>query len=270
MDFVKSEEEVYFNISVVKRNADQYITNFYFTGFKLKELIDKHKLYMIDNVNHIFFLRKNDGFYNLYFCSSNNSFLRESLAEDLKKFKLPIVIDLIGEEKTIKKLKDIFMENDFHYYTTFIRLSKMNSNINILYTADDILFAKQEDASEIYNMISGNFNKYYHHLPSLEEIRDNISKNNILIKKEKNKIIALSIFDKIGFSSTRRYGFVDKNFRGQKLYAKLSKKYFDECKEIKRFMCWVETSNSRIINIQKKYGYSYDNLTDLIMIKGLV
>jgi len=270
MKFVKNEKEVYYNISVIKRNADQYITNFYFTGFKLKELIDNHKLYMIDNVNHIFFLRKNDGFYNLYFCSSNNSFLRESLAEDLKKFKLPIVIDLIGEEKTIKEIKDIFIKNDFNYYTTFNRMSKMNSNINILYTTDDILYARQEDASEVYNMISGNFNKYIHHLPSLEEIKDAINKYNIIIKKEKKKIIALSIFDKIGFSSTHRYSYVDKNFRGQKLYAKLSKKYFDECKEIKRFMCWVETSNSKIITIQKNYGYNYDNLIDFIMIKGVV
>jgi hypothetical protein len=132
------------------------------------------------------------------------------------------------------------------------------------------LFAKPEDASEVYNMISGNFNKYIHHLPSLDEIKDAINNHNIIIKKEKKKIIALSIFDKIGFSSTHRYSYVDKNFRGQKLYAKLSKKYFEECKEIKRFMCWVETSNSKIINIQKNYGYNFDNLIDFIMIKGVM
>lgn len=270
MKFVQSEEELYHNISVVKKNAVQYITNFYFTGFKLKELIDNHKLYMINKENHISFLRENDGFYDLYFCSSNEGFLEKSLAEDLNNLTLPIVVDLIGEEKTIKKLEEIFIKHDFNYYTTFIRLSKMNNNTNILYTTDDILFAKQEDASEIYNMISVNFDKYCHHLPSLEEIKEAINKDNILIKKEKNRIIAFSIFGKIGFSSTRRYGFVDENFRGQKLYAKLSKKYFDECKNVKRFMVWVETSNSRIISIQKKYGYSYDNLTDLIMIKGPV
>jgi len=270
MNLVKSEEEVYHNISMVKRNADQYITNFYFAGFKLKELIDNHKLYMIDNVNHIFFLRENDGFYNLYFCSSNKNFLEKSLSEDLENIQLPIVVDLIGERKAIKELAYIFIKKDFKHYTTFIRMSKMNSNNNILYFANDILFAEPEDALEVYNIISSNFNKYCHHLPSLEEIKDKINEHNVLVKKEDNKIVALRIFDKTGISSLSRYVFTDKNFRGQKLHSKISKKYFEGCKNVKKFMVWVETSNSRIVNIEKKLGYSYDNLTDVVMIKEVI
>ena len=270
MKFVQSEEELYHNISVVKKNAVQYITNFYFTGFKLKELIDNHKLYMINKENHISFLRENDGFYDLYFCSSNEGFLEKSLAEDLNNLTLPIVVDLIGEEKTIKKLEEIFIKHDFNYYTTFIRLSKMNNNTNIMYTTDDILFAEPEDALEVYNIILSNFNKYCHHLPSLEGIKEKINKHNVLIKKEENKIVALRIFDKTGISSLSRYVFTVKNFRGKKLHSKISKKYFEECKNVKKFMVWVETSNSRIVNIEKKLGYSYDNLTDVVMIKGVV
>lgn len=267
MKFVKSEKEVYYNISVIKREADQYITNFYFTGSKIKDLIYNHKLYIIDNINNIFFLRKNDGFYNLYFCSSNKSFLKKSLAEGLKNIKFPIVIDLIGKEKIIKELKEIFIKNNFDYYTTFIRMSKINDNNNILRTTNNILFAKLEDSSEIYNIISSNFNKYSEHLPSQEEIKNAINKYSILIIKEENKIVALLFFDKIGYSSTLRYWYVDKNFLGLKLGAKLIKTYFYECKKIKRLMLWVEISNIKAINIYKYYGYNYDNLTDLIMIK---
>ena len=35
-------------------------------------------------------------------------------------------------------------------------------------------------------------------------------------------------------------------------------------------MLWVEISNIKAINIYKYYGYNYDNLTDLIMTKGVV
>lgn len=268
MKLLKNDKEVYHNISVVKRKADEYITNFYFTGSKLKDLIYNNELYVIDNTNNIFFLRKNDGFFNLYFCSSNKSFLEKSLAEDLTNIKLPIVTDLVGEEKTIKELKDIFIKNDFCYYTTFIRLSRINDNNDSLYMANDFMYAKPEDSSEIYNIISNNFNKYSEHIPPLEEIKDAINKYTILIKKEKDKIVALSFHDKIGFSSIHRYLFVDKNFRGQKLGTKILKKYFDECKTIKKFMLWVELSNNKAINIYEDLGYKYDNLIDIIMIKG--
>jgi len=267
MELVKNEEEIFRNISIVKKKPDQYITNFYFMDYKLKDLISKQKLYKINRVNNIFFLIINDGFYNLHFCSRNKSFLRKSLAEDLKNIKSPLVIDLIGKEKMIKELKEIFIENNFDYYTTFIRMSKINNNNAILRADNDILFAKPEDTFEIYNIISTNFNKYSEHLPSQEEINNVINKYNILIKKEKNKIVALLFFDKIGYSSTLRYWYVDKKFRGLKLGAELIKRYFYECRSIKRLILWVELANIKVIKIYKYYGYKYDDLTDYIMIK---
>ena len=268
MNYVKTEEEVYHNISVVKRNADQYLTNFYFTGSKLKDLIYNNNLYMVDNINNIFFLRKNDGFFNLHFCSSNKNFLDKSLAKELTNIKLPIVTDLVGEEKTLIKLKDVFIKNNFRYYTTFIRMSRINDRkddtLHMTHMTNDFIFAKLEDSSEIYNIITSNFNKYSEHLTSLEEIKEAINKYTILIKK-RDKIAALSFHDKIGISSIHRYLFVDQNFRGQKLGMKILKKYFDECKTIKRFILWVESSNIKAINIYKDLGYDYDNLIYIIM-----
>ncbi len=268
MKIVQNEKEVYHSITLVKRDTDQYLTNFYFAGFKLNELIDSCQLFMIYSDKNIFFIRINDGFYNLYFCSRNKNFLGKSLEEDLLNIKSPIVTDLVGEEKKIEELKDIFIKKGFNHYTTFIRMSKMGSNIDIKHNIADIFFAIPEDVIEVYNIISRNFNKYSEHLPSQEEIVDATSKHNILIKKEKSKIIALLFFDKVGYSSTLRYWYVDKYFRGKKLGAALIERYFDECKEIKKFILWVEKLNDKAISIYKYYGYNYDNKTDLIMIKG--
>lgn len=270
MEVVQDERDIYQNISAVKQGATQFLTNFYLTGFKLKELIDDKKLFMINKTNNVFFLRENDGFYNLYFCSGNKDYLDESLTKYLNNITLPIVSDLIGAEKSIKDVKDIFVKNNFNHHTTFFRFYRTNNDNDILYPTDDILFAKQEDAQGVYSIISSNFDKYIHHLPAFQEIEDLIKLNYVLIKKEGNKIVGLYIFDKTGLSSTSRYIYVDKNYRGQKIAAKLKKKYFMECEEIKRFILWVEESNIPVINMEEKHwGYNLDKLIDFIMIKGV-
>lgn len=269
MKLIKSEEEIYQNISTVKRNTVQYTTNFYLSGLKLKELIDNKKLFIINNSSNIFILRENDEFYNLYFCSSNNDTLSNSLeSEDLEGINLPVVADLVGEEKPLQILKDIFIKNNFHHYSTFIRFStKMNKYNNILYSTDDILFAEPIDSLKIYSILINNFDKYVHHLPTIGEIEDFIKQKSILIKKENGDIVGLLIFHRIGLSSTASYVYVDKNHRGKKISAKLHKRYDEECHNIKRFLLWVEESNLPVINMQLNWGYNYDNLIDYIMIK---
>lgn len=269
MDLVRDIESLNKMMQKIKRIDKRIFTNFFFMDDEKKILISNKRLYIVDNDNLLLIFIKNTNFYRLYYYSN----AMESLKNGLKKLDMnsekKIVADLVGRKNDLSQMVDLFLESGFNLQTTFYRMAKINDN-NITYSIDENLnlsFADYEDSKLIYKKVTKNFNELTEHLPSIEDIKLAIKKENILVVKDNGDIIAYLIFDRTSETSIYRYWYVDELYRGQKIGSKLTNRYFYECKDVKRFILWVESSNSNAIQKYMHYGFKKDKLVDYIMIK---
>lgn len=219
----------------------------------------------------VFFTRENNGFYNLYFYTNEVSKLNVALDKFHKDRKYKLVLDLVGRISDIREIAEVFRKNKYQVYANFNRMYKIAGDIciaNINIDDKGVEFANLEDVNEIYAILTKEFDEFSEHLPALNEIYQAINLQSIIVVKKESEILAILFFDKVGYTSTLRYWYVNQRYRGVGVGAKLMNRYFYECRDIKRFILWVNAKNELAIPIYKYFGYREDNIVDIILIKG--
>lgn len=268
MVLVNKIDSLYETMNKIKSVNKRIATNFFVLEDK-KTLINNKELYMTKFDNLILIFIKNPRFYRLYYYTNDIKCLKNGLMKLDFNYDKKIVTDIVGKKKDLAHVTDIFLESGFNLITTFYRMSKTNhNNFNYYYDkANDIKYAENEDIQSIYHKIKKNFNEITEHLPSIEDIKSDIEKRNILLVKKNGNIIAYLIFNTIGKTSIFRYWYVDKAYRGKKIGLSLINKYFYECKDVKRFILWVESCNNDAIKKYLNNDFKYDGLVDNIIVK---
>jgi ribosomal protein S18 acetylase RimI-like enzyme len=245
-----------------------FLTNFFIDIQKIDLLISK-KILSYKNVNNtVFFFKTSENFINLYYFTTNI----ESLKKDLQILlienqEVTYIVDIIEKKNNISPIREVFLNSSFRQYTSLIRMSRIITDSEIYSKKNlNIEFANPKKAIEIYDLLQIYFDTFAEQLPFIEEIEFFITKNNIILYLEDDKIIGFLIYELIGLTSYLRYWFVHPDHRDKKIGSSLLNTFFELSKDTKRQLFWVIESNENAIKRYEHFGFVKEDLLDCVMI----
>lgn len=89
--------------------------------------------------------------------------------------------------------------------------------------------------------------------------------NRILVYKEDVEIIGFVVFESNRSTHYLRYWFVHPEHRDKKIGSILLNTFFNEGQNTRRQLFWVITDNENAIKRYRHYGYTEENLYDIVM-----
>lgn len=269
MNSVTSIDTILDIIMRIKNLKKEYATNF-FLDVPKSELWIKLNLVMCEMIGETAFIcRKNQGFYNLFYITTDLQVLRRDIDIFYKKYLNEIfVVDVIGRQGDIENIKPSFDQTGFYQYTTLVRMSKVHSESDTSQIDSKFIFYSDSQMSHpIYELLHKNFDPYAEQLPLIEEIDAWTKDSSILIfSNDKKTIQGFLIFELKGQTSYLRYWFVHPDYREMKIGSALLHKFFNESSDTKRQLFWVINSNENAIKRYQHYGFTKEGLVDCILI----
>jgi len=269
METLTSYTNIINAINKIKSLKEEYITNFFFGEERCNLLIKNKLLYIICYKKCIFILHKDFYFFHLYYISSSEKTLSDSLTELSKNYiNYTFVTDIIGTEIYTNKIIGIFSQIGFNIYTTLNRMSRIKNldEQQIIDTRTENAHPNQ--AEQIFNILDKYFDKYCEQIPLLEEITQFINNKNVFVITEQQKVLAFVIYEIKGMTSYLRYWFVLPEYRDKKYGSILLRRFFYESRNTKRQIFWVLASNENAIIKYKHYGFETETIQDIVMIKS--
>lgn len=266
MDKVISIEKTLELIKEIKNLHKGFITNFYLDEFKHNIWIQKGYFYYEKVNDTCFFIKKDKGFWNVFYCSTDKNDLENSL----KLFELTngdtiIMIDIVGNSEQCKDINNIFFRNGFYEYRSLVRMSKMTQNDCTEIANDRIDFANQFDVKYILALLNKYFDSRCEQIPYLEELEEYAKNKRILVYKENNEILGFLIFEMNKTTLYLRYWFVHPEHRDKKIGSLLLNRFFYEGKDTHRQLFWVITDNENAIKRYVHFGFKNENMYDYVL-----
>lgn len=264
--------QVFDAIQKVKINAPGFCTNFFPLERKVQGWIDHAELFEEIRDGVAFFLRKDRGFWHLYFSAASGESLKRELAILPVLKKEPVVVDVIGNEDAVKDLSSLIEPEGFQPYQKLCRMAR--SNQAALQASGAVSapagYASRPDASAILELLYRSFDRYAEQLPMLYEIEAAIDGRQILVAKRERKLAGLLFFETQGLTSMVRYWLVDEAFRAFRFGSALMQRYFAVQQTVRRFILWVLADNENAIQKYQHYGYAADGLVDLVLANKII
>lgn len=267
MKRISSIDQIHYAIKRVRDLKKGYLTNLFLDPEKLDLWIDQELLYSLSYEDSEIFFKKNESFFNVFYCTSNIENLNKTV--DFLKLNyddLHLVFDIVGSETSLKDTIHVFNSNGFKLYTSLTRMSRINCVDQNYEVSSAIHFASDKDLITIRTLLYRYFDEYAEQLPLDKEIEGWIEKKQLLLFKENEQILGFVIFDIIGITSYLRYWFVHPQHRNKKVGSSLLRRYFYESKETKRQLFWVIKNNENAIIRYQHYGFTKENLVDYVFI----
>jgi len=254
-------------INNVRELKKGFLTNFYPNVEKISLWLNRGLLSMEVYRDSVYFLKQNDEFYNLYFCTTDIHSLDELLKhlQSIKRGRL-FISDLIGNETHIQSIVQTFKGNDFFLYTSLKRMSRLAATQEKEERIGNIKLAKPNQVIEVKNLLYRYFDPFAEQLPLIEEIGQWISVGHLITYEENSEIIGFVIYDLIGITSYLRYWFVHPEHRNKKIGSSLLRNFFVNSNNTKRQLFWVIQSNNNAIKRYISYGFAPENMVDYVMI----
>ena len=242
--------------SIRKGKKDYYDSNIFSVPKKIEciRTNDKAMVYIWDD----------KGVKRVYFAANDPEALRPLLAE------LPAGsgIEIIG--KQIKpETEKVITDTGFKLFETYARASiydlkgDVYKNIPDKYKDvkawDIIQYAEEQHAEDIYDLLYDTFDPFTSHLPSLDEIKADIDKGNVVVVTEEGHAVAFIIFKVIG-----KKVYIEQIInRGESVYMHalymgvLEKAMADG---INIAYSWVKEGNARAYALMHRYSYQWEGI----------
>lgn len=211
------------------------------------------------------------GVFRVYFAGNN----ADELNLALKKFPKGSSIEILCDEMD-ERLERILTEAGFGRYAVYLRETIHNIKEDIYKNIPDkyknikcwdyIRYAKPEDAKEIYDLLYHFFRPITSHLQNMDELMEEIKKNQVVVALEDDHVVGLIIY----------------KYQGKKIYiehiintgpsvfmhalymALLEKALADG---INVAYTWTRDDNSRALALTKRYGYEIDKIKNFVFEK---
>ena len=266
MNKVYNYQDVLDAINGIKEGNKGFITNFYPDIVKVKGWINSGDFYIIKIMDTLFLFRENQGFVNLFFCTTSHVMLNQTLFElKIEIQETHLVVDLLGKMSDVMLLSEVFKRNDFYEYVTLCRMSKKTEEDNNTGISLNLKTAKIEQTNTILNLLNTYFDPIAEQLPNYDEILNWIKRGHISVYETEGNVLGFVIYDLTGLTSYLRYWFVHPEHRNKKIGSILLSKFFSDSKGTKRQLFWVIQSNDNAIKRYKHYGFELENLYDSVM-----
>lgn len=264
MKTVNSFNEVMTYIGKVRGLRKGFLTNFFPEQRKIDMWIYNECLYVIEGEETAVFLKKDDGFTYIFYCSTAKDQLFDAIAalpEDA------YVFDQIVDARTDTSLLDGFKSLGFVVRKSLVRMSKINETPAKIEGAS-VYDATKEDIPALDKLLHEYFDKYTEQLPTIEELNEFIDSRHMIVKRSGNKIAGFIFYDQSPSTLYLRYWLVVPEFRNQGVGSELFHEYNRRGVACKRHMLWVVEDNENAIKRYEHYGYKNENMKDYVLTKN--
>jgi ribosomal protein S18 acetylase RimI-like enzyme len=269
---IANVDEVFDLIQRVKAGGTGFCTNFFPVRKKVEGWVRQGELAADERDGTAFLLRSDRGFQRLYFCAAGLDPLERALGSLTGLSTGAVVLDLVGNESSLRELLAFFESAGFRAYRRLERLSRAAQPVSAPASGDmpAVVTAASADLEEIAELLAGSFDKYADQLPTASELADAISGRQIALVKSDGAIASLLFFETQGFTSTIRYWVVAERFRSKRFGSALMRHYFAAQGSVRRFVLWVVGTNADAIRKYRHFGYAPDGLVDHVMANRMV
>lgn len=263
MEKINSIEQLQQQLGEVRKQ--RFITNFFLDPIKHFVWIIKGDCYTEMVGDTLFVIRTDNGFWNVFYSSSNS----ETLSSDIKTLtaKYPeqtMMFDIVGREVQCKPLVDVFKELGFKEATSLVRMNRIAEPFE--YVSDDsIRKATETDIPHISNLLHEYFNPQNEQIPYDDELIDYAIQGHVLVCEENGRIAGFLIYELNASTLYLRYWFTHPDSRDKKVGSRLLRRFFEEGKDTKRQIFWVIRTNENAIKRYKHYGFNEENMFDYVM-----
>lgn len=211
------------------------------------------------------FLIKNElfDFYKVYFLTANLDSLKTLLSCVTNK---NCILEFITKDAINVELLYMFEQTGFSQYATLKKMSLLAVN-EIVLNAEAIEIANSIYADAIHEILVNKFDKYVDRIPSKRILDKAIQDELILVALNNGMVSGFLWFDLKKVVSEIRYLYVCPEFRGKGVSSALMNEYQKKVLTIKKKQLWVLSENNVALNLYHKFGYEFENLSDIILVR---
>lgn len=267
MKLVTDISEVANAYNFCKKFGKGFNTNCFISTEQFSKLIENNLLYEVCLGEVVFLLKKNEGFFNLYYYAASIDELAISLPLLLKITKDEIiVVDLVTKNELCKE-KSVFEDSYFHVYTSLVRMSSVGTKCQFeSVNSKKVRNARTEDAAIVNQLLKTHFDPRAEQLPDMVDLAKWIQQNNIILFEEKDKVVGFIIYELKTTILYLRYWFVHPEFRDLKIGSQLFKEFLARGKDTQRQIFWVIRSNENAIKRYLHYGFKEEKMFNYVLI----
>ena len=266
MDKIVSIEQLQELIINIRNLRKGFLTNFYLDKFKHSIWIEKGALFYILIDETLFFLKKDIGFSNLFYCSTIVENLSRSLHLLLSSYsETRFMIDAVGTSEQCQTIQTMLSNCQFNEYNKLIRMSRMTPQDDTFVLNDKVEIGSIEDANQVRELLLMNFDIKCEQIPYQEEIDQYAKDKRILVYKENSEVYGFVIFESNRSTHYLRYWFVHPEHRDKKIGSMLLNRFFYEGNNKRRQLFWVITNNENAIKRYRHYGFQEEDLYDIVL-----
>jgi ribosomal protein S18 acetylase RimI-like enzyme len=254
------------------KRAGSVLSNFYPVPDKLQRSIERGELFSVTAGNVLFVLRRDRDFLHLSFVASTAAELVAALRELVAGVADTITVDVLGPRERVAELAELFAQVGFRGHCVLDRMTKVTRPGEPLAPAapdPEVGFASRDDGAALAGMLEAALDRHAEQIPGADEMAKAASERKVLVIRAApvGAIAGLLFFEVTGQSSLLRHWLVDPAHRDRRIGARLMRRYFADCKDVRRFLLWVISDNHNAIDRYRHYGYQQDGLIDQVLIR---
>lgn len=216
-------------VDAIKKAHAKAISNMYEDADGIQALCAKPqtKIFATDDCVLLFTV-KHRLFYECWYFAADSASFTAALQLFLKTYNENLLIRcmIVGKDAQTKPVCDALAHIGCTLRAKLARrLSRINENIIALlrtdYTADNVEFARLEDSQEVFDLLSEEFDIYADNLPELQQIQENIRKQQVVVIRKDTKIALVNYFEVKNHILYAYYDVVRTEYRNDQLYFSL-------------------------------------------------
>ncbi len=265
MDKILSFDQVQSYVAEIRNLRIGYMTNFYWDDQKHPYWVEDGSLLYQKSEGCYLLMHQTGSFSNLFYIACNMESVTNAIQQ--VSFEGDIVIDVVIKKDgkgELDALKGIGFETYKHLY----RMRRVGRIVgNDWFQDPRVKLAEKEDAPLVRDIFLRDFDPITEQLPSVKEIEDFVSRRQLLLIKDDDKICGFLIYELTGVTWYLRYWYTSPEYRDKGIGAGLLKTSLVQGIESKRQILWVISDNENAIKRYEHYGFQKELVNDYVMIK---
>jgi len=215
----------------------------------------------------LYFLKKdmNSGFYYYFFIAESGFLLPQNLIFP----EVTVVSEQVFKHEISKEIEDHFIFLGFEVYAQLRKMSLIEKKVLSTYN-QNIQLCINNDVKYIRLALDVHFDPISERYPSETEILSAIKSESVFKFVSEDRIIGFYWADTKKMLTELRYIHVCPKFRGSGIGKELFEHHLYMSQRLKKNQLWVLKNNFKAIGMYKKYAYEFEDLEDIIFVRGKI
>ena len=256
-------------VNALKSTKQRVFTNSFLSAEELKGISELERSILVRLDHAVCLLWPEDTYTRLqYHASSMEEYaaIRREIAESGLGY--PCIADLVGKDAQVLPQVQAMEKVGFVRHARYSRwrTANVDRTFQEYAQAENVRCAKEEDAEEISQIISDEFDHYTSHLPDVDTIRETCRQGLVVCSRIEGKIVGVMGSQDLGTKAKYlNYIAIKDAYKNSGLGIALHESTFDLFPSDTVYTSWTNDNNRKINRINTHYGFVRDGLVDYIM-----